>query len=273
MRRACRRASCRAPPAAASKGDGAPREDALAAGRRRTRRRRSRVAGAGDQGSHVGEVVEAEQADRGQLLGPREVAEVVAVVAGGRPDRGSPRPAARGRPPSRPCAGRCGSAARGRGRGRRRGGRAGSGRRSRRRRGRGRSRRARSSTSPIPSRCLGASSGSSGAVIASTAAISSLSRPRVPPIAIPSTPASETACADSRRRSSWTPPWTIAEDRLARRALLARASRGSGRASGGCAPSSAPCSRGRRGRACTRRRRGRCRCPAPPAPASRPRAR
>ena len=49
--------------------------------------------------------------------------------------------------------------------------------------------------------------------------ISSLSRPRVPPIAIPSTPAAETASADSRRRSSWTPPWTIAEDRLARRPL------------------------------------------------------
>ncbi len=67
----------------------------------------------------------------------------------------------------------------------------------------------RSSTSPIPSRCLGASSGSSGAVIASTACISSLSRPRVPPIAIPSTPAAEIAAADSRRRSSWTPPWTM----------------------------------------------------------------
>src|SRR5262245_16821781 len=31
---------------------------------------------------HVGEVVEDDEADRGQLLGAREVAEVVAVVAG-----------------------------------------------------------------------------------------------------------------------------------------------------------------------------------------------
>jgi len=49
---------------------------------------------------------------------------------------------------------------------------------------------------------IGGSTGSSGAVSARTAAISSLSRPRVPPIAIPSIAASETACADSRRRSS-----------------------------------------------------------------------
>ena len=51
----------------------------------------------------------------------------------------------------------------------------------------------RSSGSPIPSRCLGASGGSSGAVIASTPCISGLSRPRVPPIASPSTPAALTA--------------------------------------------------------------------------------
>ena len=63
--------------------------------------------------------------------------------------------------------------------------------------------------SPIPSRCFGASVGSSGAVSSSTPRISSLSRPSVPPIAIPSTAASEIACADSRRRSSWMPPWTI----------------------------------------------------------------
>ena len=63
------------------------------------------------------------------------------------------------------------------------------------------------------------------------------------------------------------------EHGLAARAPGARARRGSGRASGGFAPSSAPCSRGRRGRACTRRRRARCRSRAPPAPPSTPRAR
>ena len=47
----------------------------------------------------------------------------------------------------------------------------------------------RSSGSPIPSRCLGASTGSIGAVISSTPCISSLSRPSVPPIARPSTAA------------------------------------------------------------------------------------
>ena len=52
-----------------------------------------------------------------------------------------------------------------------------------------------------------------------------------------------------------------------------RATRGSARASGACAPSSAPCTRGRRGTACTRRRPARCRTPASPAPPSRPRAR
>ena len=119
---------------------------------------------------HVGEVVEDEQADRGQLLGPREVAEVVAVVARAGRAGAALDERARGRRPSRPCA------------------------RSRRKRALGLGASAtpwrasrvgtaqsktsrpraipasRSSTSPIPSRCLGASSGSSGAVIASTAA-------------------------------------------------------------------------------------------------------
>ena len=86
--------------------------------------------------------------------------------------------------------------------------------------------------------------------------ISSLSRPSVPPIAIPSTAESETACADSRRRSSWMPPWTIPNTAWRSGPLRRRATRGSGRASDASAPSSARCTRGRRGRACTRRRRG-----------------
>ena len=60
------------------------------------------------------------------------------------------------------------------------------------------------------------------------------------------------------------------EHRLARAAPGARARRGSGPASGGCAPSSGRCSRDRRGTGCTRRRRARCRSRAPPAPPSTP---
>src|SRR6187549_4062169 len=40
-----------------------------------------RLAGGADEVAHEGQVVEAEEADRGQLLGAGEVAEVVAVVA------------------------------------------------------------------------------------------------------------------------------------------------------------------------------------------------
>ena len=79
----------------------------------------------------------------------------------------------------------------------------------------------RSSTSPIPSRCRGASTGSSGIVNARTPCISSLSRPRVPPIAIPSIAAAAIPSADSRRRSSWIPPWTMPKTAWPRRALLA----------------------------------------------------
>ena len=67
----------------------------------------------------------------------------------------------------------------------------------------------RSSTSPMPSRWTAASGGRWGIVASRTERISSLSCPSVPPIEIPSTPAAPIVSDDSRRRSSWTPPWTI----------------------------------------------------------------
>ena len=168
-----------------------------------------RLAGAADEPLQVGEVVEGEQPDPGQLLGPREVVDVGAgvraagraraaldqrrlVVGEPRPPDVEPKPRLRAAAP-----------------GPSRGAPAGSARRSRTGRRPSAIPSTRSSGSPIPSRWRGASASRCGTVIPTTPRISSLSRPSVPPIARPSTGAAETRSAAARRRSSCTPPWTI----------------------------------------------------------------
>ena len=236
----------------------------------RCRRRWRR--GRGPSLVHVGEVVEDEQAHGGQLLGAGEVADVVAVVAAARwagAARDQRVAVARRR---RPCAGRGGS---------------GSG----------------SATRATPWR---GEPGRHGAVedveaegdpveqvVDLADAEQVLGRLRRQQRRghrqhrRASPPCRGRGCHRSRgrrrRRPRRTRPIRGAGPRGRRPGRCRRqpaapvpragATRGSGRASGGCARSSGRCTRGRRGRGCTRRRRGRCRSRARPAPASRPPAR
>ena len=153
--------------------------------------------------------MEGEEAGGRRRLGARQVVEVGAAVARRRSGMGSPRPGAGLGGVRRAGARRSESARPGAARGPCHGGRGASAPRSRTRRCRARSRAGGRRARRCRAGACGASAGSMGTVIVSTPCISGLSRPSVPPIASPSTPAPETASADSRRRSSCTPPWTI----------------------------------------------------------------
>ena len=201
-------------PAAAerSRSDGLPRCRLRPAPPPRKRSKapgRDRLPRALGQRPHVGQVVQGQQAGPGQLLAAGQVVEVGAAVAAAGLARAAlderlvgVRVAALGQVDAE-------AGARARAPARRRGARGGSGRRSRRRRSRGRC----PSAGRRPRRCRAGGparpAGRWGIVASSTPRISSLSWPSVPPIEIPSTPAAAIASADSRRRSSWTPPWTI----------------------------------------------------------------
>ena len=217
---------------------------------------------------HEGEIVQRDQALRRQLVRPSEVVQVPArVLAAGRA-RAACVDRLAARSVRRPCRGRAASGRPDRGPGRFRAERGGWGSRSRRcrcrRRRRARGRRRRRSRA--------------GGAAARPAGVAATSPP--PRASAPSTgPASRrwrsrgAPIARRRRSTALSGPHRSRPARSRKRAgprvCARRASAGSDRASGECAPSSGRCSRARRGRACTRRRRARCRIRAWPAPPSR----